>query len=325
MKKILITGQVPKEGINSLYEYFEVNYPEKTQMNYNDVSSVIGDYEIILAASVRADKSLLEKALKLQYIGNFGVGYDSIDVEYATEKNIIVSNTPTSVTESTAELAFGLMHAVARRIAECDRKLRTNPDLRWGLMQNLGQRLHGKSLGILGMGRIGKALARRATAANMKIFYHNRNRLNPKEEKLYNASYLTFEELFKISDFISVNIPMSKESFHIIGEKELNLTKPTAYIINTARGAVIDEMVLISFLKKGRIAGAGLDVFENEPKISKDFFELDNVVITPHIGTASIESRIEIGAEAAQNIIDYYIHKKPTNVVNPEVLGKIKK
>ena len=322
MKKIFISAQIPKQALIALDDKFEITYPGKVQLNYNDVLSVIKNYEILLAANVKVDRNLIDNAPKLEYVSNFGVGYDSIDVEYASAKKIAVSNTPFSVTEATAELAFGLMHASARRIAECDRKMRTDPDLRWGLMQNLGQTLYGKSLGILGMGRIGKALARRAAASSMKIFYHNRNRLTPEIEKNLNAAYLSLEELFKNSDFISVHIPLSKETYHIIGEKELNFTKPSVHIINTARGAVIDEKILIAYLKTGRIAGAGLDVFENEPKFSKEFIALDNVVLTPHIGTASIDSRIEIGMEAVQNIIDYFINKKPTNVVNLESLNK---
>jgi glyoxylate reductase len=320
MKKILITCRLPEQSISKLYQYFYVTYPENIQLKYNEVTDIIKDYEIILAAGIRIDKNMIDKAAKLEYISNFGVGYDAIDVEYASAKKIVISNTPASVTESTAELAFGLMLAVARRISECDRKLRADRNLRWGLMQNLGSRLHGKTLGIFGLGRIGSSVARRAFASGMKVYYYNRNKLDQETENKLSVSYMGKEELLKISDYISISIPLSKDTFHFFGKKEFEMTKPGVFLINTSRGAIIDEKAMISYLKSGHIAGAGLDVFENEPKIPEEFFSMDNVVMTPHIGTASIESRIDIGLECTENIIDYFINKKPVNIINPDAL-----
>jgi glyoxylate reductase len=322
MKKLLITAQIPLQGIKALSDHFDVSYPDKIQLSYDEVVSKIKDFDILLAAGARADKLMLDKAENLKYIANFGVGYDNIDVKYAGAKGIAVSNTPTAVTESTAELAFGLMHAAARRISECDRKLRGVPDLKWGLMQNLGHRLFGKTLGIIGLGRIGRALARRGAAAGMKVIYFKRNRFGPEAEDGIGAAYMSFEELLKNSDFISLHMPFSRETYHMLGENEFKLMKPDAFIINTARGPLIDEKILIQSLREHKIAGAALDVFENEPYIAKEFFELDNVVLTPHIGTASVESRTEMGMEASQNIIDYFIHSISTNVVNLEALKK---
>ncbi len=320
MQKLLITGRIPEDGIKNLPKYFKVTYPEKVQLSNEDVLSIIEDYEIILACSVRADKNFFDKAKKLKFISNFGVGYDNVDLQCAAEHKVIVANTPTSVTEATAELAFGLMISAMRRITECDRNLRKIPDLKWGLMHNLGFTLYGKTLGIIGMGRIGKSIARRANAFKMNVLYFSRNKLDKKAESEYNAVYADKEELLKNSDVISMCIPHTKETLHFLSKNEFKLLKKDAFIINTARGPVIDEKILYEYLKEKKIAGAGLDVFENEPIIPKEFFELDNVVMTPHIGTASVSARTDMGLEASQNIIDYFIHKKPSNVVNPDVL-----
>lgn len=323
MQKLLITGRIPEEGIEVLRKYFDVTYPDKVQLSNDEVLSMIADYHIVLACGVRADKNFFKTAKNLKFISNFGVGYDNVDLHSAIEHKVVVTNTPTSVTEATAELAFGLMLTVMRRIAECDRNLRNIPDMKWGLMQNLGTTLYGKTLGIFGLGRIGKSIARRAKAFKMNVLYYSRNRAEKKTEFEYNAVYADKENLLKNSDIISLCIPYTKETFHFLGEEEFKILKKDSYIINTARGPVIDEKVLYSCLKDKKIAGAGLDVFENEPVIREEFFKLDNVVMTPHIGTASISARTDMGREASQNIIDYFVHKKPSNVVNPEVLKLI--
>lgn len=315
MKKILLTDQFPKEGLTELFNHFEVKYPDKLKLTRDEVLELIPEFEIVLGG-VKGDRAFFEKAKKLEFISNFGVGYDSIDINIANEKKVTVTNTPTSVTEATAELAMALMLSLVRRVAECDRKLRTDPNLKWGLMYNLGETLYGLNLGIIGLGRIGKAIARRAVTFGMKIYYHNRNRVDEITEKEYKATYLSKEELLKKSDVIVLALPLTKESFHIIGEKELSLMKKSSYIINIARGAIIDEKVLLEYLLNKKIAGAGLDVFENEPKVPEAFFSLDNVVLTPHIGTASYRVRVDITKEAANNIINYFIKNSPTNIVN---------
>ena len=320
MKKILVTYQIPKEGLNDLFQNYKVIYPDKTVLNYKELLSSISEYDAIISPNLKIDEGLMDQAKKLKIISNYGAGYDNVHVKYATNKGIVVTNTPYSVTEATAELAFGLMLSVMRRVTELDRRLRGGRDLKWGVVENFGQTLYGKTIGIIGMGRIGSAIARRAAVFGMNICYHNRNRLTDELENLIKASYLTLEELLKKSDVISVNTPLTSNTYHLIGKKEFALMKPSAYIINTARGAVIDEQALIQYLKIGKIGGAGLDVFENEPIISTELLKMDQTVLTPHIGTDTFNTNIEMANEAAQNIIDYFEGRRPKSIVNPEVL-----
>jgi lactate dehydrogenase-like 2-hydroxyacid dehydrogenase len=197
------------------------------------------------------------------------------------------------------------MGAVARGLILSDRKVR-NSSVKWGVLENIGNGLYGKTLGIVGLGRIGQATARRAVASGMKVIYFSRRRVSKEIEKLYNAEYKSLEELLREADFISLHTPLTEETHHLINSEKLNLCKPSAFIINTSRGAVIDEKALVSALKSGKIKGAALDVYENEPQITAELLELDNVVLVPHIGTATREARNEMAAQASQNIISYF-------------------
>lgn len=317
MEKILVLYQMPKEGLVALYGKYDVTYPEKLELSYEDVMSVISGYDGIISPNSLIDRPLLARANRLKIISNYSVGYDKVDVEYATQKGIAVTNTPTSVTESTAEIALGLMFALMRRIAELDRFLRQGKELHWGGPDNFGQTLHGKTLGIIGMGRIGKALARRAGACGMKINYHKRTRLDPAAESEYQATFLPLDELLRRSDVISVNCPLDSETHHLIGEREIAQMKSSAYLINTSRGGVVKEAALVSALDSGAIAGAGLDVFENEPRISPALLEMDQVVLTPHIGTDTHCTNVRMAEEAAKNIIDFFTTGTSENLVNP--------
>jgi lactate dehydrogenase-like 2-hydroxyacid dehydrogenase len=254
---------------------------------------------------LKVPAELIKAGKKLKIISNVGVGYNNIDVKTAQEHNTIVCNTPTPVTEPTAELAMTLMGAVARRLILSDRKVR-NSSVKWGVLENIGNGLYGKTLGIIGLGRIGQATARRAVASGMKVIYYSRRRVSKDIEKLYGAEYKTLEKLLHEADFISLHTPLTEKTHHLINAENLNLCKPTAFIINTSRGAVIDEKALVSALKSGKIKGAALDVYENEPQITEELIELDNVVLVPHIGTATRESRNEMAAQASQNIISYF-------------------
>jgi len=319
-KKILVTYQLPKIGLKELMERFEVTYPDKKTFSKQEVISMIHQYDGILAAGMGLDSNMIKLGKKLKIISVYGAGYDKIDVEAATSAGIVVTNTPDAVTESTAEIAFGLMLAVMRRIAECDRRLRLESNFRWGMMENLGTNLYGKLLGIVGMGRIGKAVAKRAKAFGMDICYYNRRRLGENTERELGASYYTLEELLEKSDVVSLNVPLTEETYHLIGKEQLDRMKPTAFIINTSRGSVIDEQVLVKYLQEGRIAGAGLDVFEHEPKIPQELLRMDRVVLTPHIGTATLEARIQMAEAASRNIVDYFAGRELRYIVNPEVL-----
>ena len=258
----------------------------------------------------------MDAATKLKIIANYGVGYNNIDVDYATRKGIVVTNTPQPVTEPTAEMAIALMYAVARRVAECDRKLRTPNAIEWGVLKNLGMSLYGKTLGIIGLGRIGKAIARRAIASGMNIVYYNRHQLSPNEETEYQAQYLPLEKLLKTSDVISISTPLTDETHHLIDSPQFELMKPTSIVINTARGAVINEAALVQALQNKKIWGAGLDVYEFEPNITPELLKLDNVVLAPHNGTATIDARNAIARDACRNIIEFFNGNKDISIVN---------
>jgi lactate dehydrogenase-like 2-hydroxyacid dehydrogenase len=249
----------------------------------------------------------------LRLIANFGAGYNNIDLEACRERSIRVTNTPQPVIEPTAELAFALMIDVARRVSEFDRAIRNGTGQPMAVMNNLSRSLYGKNLGIIGMGRIGQALARRAVASGMNIIYHNRHRLAPEIEKLYNARYVDFQTLLQDSDFVSLNLPYTPEVHHLIGKPELGMMKRTAFLINTARGAHVHEQALIEALKSGIISGAALDVYEFEPAISTELFTLPNVVLSPHTGTGTWEGRIAMCENVADNILAF-IENRPNDM-----------
>ena len=250
-------------------------------------------------------REMILSAPHLKLVANFGVGFNNINLEACRERGIRVTNTPQPVIEPTAELAFALMHAVARRTAEFDRKLRQGTAEPFGVMNNLSHSLYGKTLGIIGMGRIGQALARRAVASGMTIIYHNRRPLGDEAMKRlgYEAKYISLEELLETADFVSLNLPYTPEVKHIIDGNALRMMKPTAYLINTARGAHVDEEALVKALKDGEIAGAAMDVYEYEPQIHPELLTLDNVVLSPHTGTGTWEGRIDMCENVCDNII----------------------
>ena len=252
-------------------------------------------------------REMIMSAPHLQLVTNFGVGFNNIDLEACRERGIRVTNTPQPVIEPTAELAFALMHDVARRTAEFDRKLRQGTAEAFGVMNNLSHSLYGKTLGIIGMGRIGQALARRAVASGMRIVYYNRKPLGDEmiRQLGYEAKYISLEELLETSDFVSLNLPYTPEVKHLIGAAELEMMKSNAYLINTARGAHVDEEALVQALKNGEIAGAAMDVYEHEPKIHPELLKLDNVVLSPHTGTGTWEGRIAMCENVCDNILAY--------------------
>lgn len=318
MKKVLIAYRLKEEGLKELEGKYDVTKPvDKSFFSKEEVMQMIPEFEVFVPNfSFYTDKDIIDRGKKLELISNYGVGYNNIDVDYATKKGVAVTNIPNSTREPTAELAFALLLGAARRIGYYDRKLRTPEGVSWGVYADSGVPVYGKILGIIGMGRIGQSLARRAVASGMSIIYHNRTRLNESIENMYSAKYVSLEELLKSADFISLNAPSTPETFKMIGEKEFNMMKDTAIFINTARGNMVDEKALSAALKENKIWGAGLDVFENEPHILPELLELDNVLLAPHAGTKTIEDRINMSIEMCQNIVGFYENSYPVSKVN---------
>ena len=301
-KKILSGHNFHREPFSELETLFDITYPEKSYFKKDEILEMIGEYDVFIPNfSFFTDKEIIDKAVNLKLIANYGVGYNNIDVDYAAQKGITVTNTPQAVLEPTAELCFGLMHAVARKIGYFNNKLRGSERVGWGLYDNLGLSLYGKTLGIYGMGRIGQAIARRAIASGMNVIYHNRRPLDPSIEKEYNAKYVSFDDLLIQSDYISVNAPATSETYHIINAAAIAKMKSSAILVNTSRGSTVDEKALIEALKENRIYGAGLDVYETEPNINPEFFALDNVVLTPHAGTQTLDGRHDMQREVAKH------------------------
>lgn len=295
--RIAFTTELPAEGFRRLAGH-TLNAP-------------LEEAEVLVSTfDAKVSGEMIEAMPKLQLIANFGAGYNNIDLEACKARGIRVTNTPQPVIEPTAELAFALMIDVARRVSEFDRAVRAG-QAEFGVMRNLSHSLYGKTLGIIGMGRIGQALARRAKASGMKIIYHNRHKINDDALKALNGGndemvkYVDFQTLLQDSDFLSLNLPYTPEVHHIIGKPELGMMKRSAYLINTARGAHVHEAALIEALKSGIIAGAALDVYEFEPKISEELLSLPNVVLSPHTGTGTWEGRIAMCENVCDNIIAF--------------------
>lgn len=314
--KILITQYIPKEGLVELSENHEVVMPEVGGYTFDEQKELIKDADVLLSLfNSPVPKELLQEAPNLKMISNFGVGYNNIDLVYAKERGIIVTNTPDPVTLPTAEHAMGLMLAVMRRISEMDRKLREEKVEDWKVMSNLGNTLNGKTLGIVGMGKIGQATTKMAQAFGMNVIYYSRTQKSEADELELNTVWVPFTDLLKNADVVSLHTPLTDETKHLIGAKELALMKKSAYLVNTARGPLVDEKALVSALEKNEIAGAGIDVFEEEPAIQEGLFNFDNVVLTPHIGTGTIETRIETAQCAADNIMAFIAGEEVPNRV----------
>ena len=320
--KVYVTRQIPEEGINLLKKFcrmVEVN-PHDSPLTYDELlMQVKGRDAILTMLSDRIDERLMSEAKSLKVIANYAVGYDNIDIKAATAKGIVVTNTPGVLTDSTADMAWALLFSIARRIVEGDKVTRVGKFVGWAPMFLLGRDVVGKTLGIIGAGRIGTAMAMRSRGWCMKVLYTTQSNRNAVLEEMLGAKRVDLETLLKESDFISIHTPLSEKTRHLIGAKELSLMKKTAYLINTARGSVIDEAALVNALKNKQIAGAGLDVYEEEPKLKPGLAELDNVVLAPHLGSATVESRTKMAVMAAENIIAVLNKQKPKNCVNPEV------
>ncbi|KYH36886.1 MAG: glyoxylate reductase [Candidatus Bathyarchaeota archaeon B23] len=321
--KVFVTRRLFDEAINLIEEYADVEVfeSEEEPAPYELILEKVREIDGLLCLLTdKIDTRIIEGGERLKVVSNYAVGYDNIDVETATKKGIYVTNTPGVLTETTADLAWAILMAIARRVAEADRYVRGGKWVHaWGPKMMLGIDVHSKTLGIVGLGRIGSAVARRAKGFNMKVIYYDIFRREDLEKEL-GLEFKPLDELLSKADFITLHVPLTKDTYHLIGEREFSLMKRTAFLINTSRGAVVDEKALYKALKGRRITGAALDVFEKEP-IDPDnpLLELDNVVLTPHIGSASIETRKKMAMMAAENLVSVLRGEEPPNLVNPEV------
>ncbi|MCP5002967.1 MAG: D-glycerate dehydrogenase [Planctomycetes bacterium] len=322
---VYITRGIPDEGISKLKECYgtvEIN-PDDRPLTYDELlEQVKGRDAILTMLSDRIDAQLLNEAKNLKVIANYAVGFDNIDIAAATSHGIVATNTPGVLTEATADMAWALIFAVARRIVEGDRVTRKGEFTGWSPLFLLGNDLVGKTLGIIGSGRIGTAMALRSRGWCMKVLYTSQKNNNTMLEEKLNAKRVALETLLKESDFISLHTPLTEETRHMIGRDEFAIMKRTSYLINTARGAVIDEAAMVDALRNNRIAGAGLDVYEEEPELKPGLSALDNVVLAPHLGSATVETRSRMSIMAAESIIAVLKGQKPENCLNPEVMMK---
>jgi lactate dehydrogenase-like 2-hydroxyacid dehydrogenase len=323
--RILVTRATFQEIVDKLRERFEVedNQKDDAPWGADELRRRLADKDGVLpTGSDRIDAALLDAAPRLKAVCNIAVGYNNIDLEACNERGIVATNTPGVLDETTADTTWVLLMAAARRITEAERWLRAGNWKGWKNDQFLGVDVHHATLGIVGMGRIGQAIAQRAKGFSMRVLYHNRSRLPSKIERATGAKYAPLERLLRQSDFVSLNMPYTPTSHHLIGAQQLALMKPTAVLVNAARGGIVDDAALIAALKEKRIAAAGLDVFEGEPKFNPGFLELDNVALVPHIGSATRVTRTAMATLAAKNLAAALSGKRPPNLLNPEAWAK---
>ncbi|ALG70439.1 2-hydroxyacid dehydrogenase [Azospirillum thiophilum] len=303
---VVVTRKLPDVIETRMMELFDTRLnPDDVPLTPAQMQDAMALAEVLVpTVTDRIDRALIEAAgPQLRMIASFGTGVDHIDLKAARERGIVVTNTPGVLTEDTADMTMALLLATARRVAEGERLVRSGQWTGWGPTTMLGHRISGKRLGILGMGRIGSALARRARAFGMSIHYHNRRRVHPELEQELEATYwASLDQMLARMDIISINCPHTPATYHLLSERRLKLLRPHCYIVNTSRGEVIDEVALTRMLSKGEIAGAGLDVFEHEPAVNPKLLRLDNVVLLPHMGSATIEGRIDMGEKVVINI-----------------------
>ena len=318
MKPIVtVTGIFPEIALEKLKVHYDIkaNNSSDSYSSEELVALAKPSSALITYLTDKINKNVIEAGKDLKIIANYGAGYNNIDVACAKEKNVWVTNTPGVLHETTADLTWALILSVARRIVPADLYTRQNKFKGWGAKLFLGGEVYGKTLGVIGCGEIGRATARRAKGFSMPVLYHQRHRLPAEMEKELGAKFVSLEQLLRESDFITLHVPLTDETQYMIGEKEFAMMRPTAYFIHTARGKVVDDKALVNALKTNQIAGAGLDVFENEPELEEGLTDLENVVILPHIGSASEETRTRMAIMAVDNVIDALSGKIPRNLV----------
>lgn len=321
MKKtsVFVTSALPLEIEGSLGDHFTVSQNLDEPLTKDELGAKASNQEALICNLANIiNEELLIQCPSLKVVANVAVGFDNIDVEAASRRNILITNTPGVLDDTTADLTFALLLALSRRLDDATKYLHDGKWQKFNLNLLFGVDVHHKTLGIIGMGRIGQAVARRARGFSMRIIYSQRHRLSPEVETELGASFVEFEELLKQSDFITLHCPSNKETFRLLGERQFNLMKPSCQLINAARGSVIDEQALLKALTDGRIAGAGLDVFENEPNVSIDLLKNKNVLAVPHIGSATKETRTAMALAAVESVKLAFKGVEPASLVNKE-------
>ena len=320
---VYVTREIPRPGLDILTEAcsrVEVNPHDRVLTREELLEGVRGRDAVLCLLTDTIDAEVLDAAKGCRIFANYAVGYNNVDVAAATARGIAVTNTPGVLTDATADLTWALLFATARRIPEGDRYTRAGRFTGWSPMLLLGGDISGRTLGILGAGRIGTAVALRSRGFRMRVLYFDKTQ-NEALEQAVGAERVGLETLLRESDFVSVHVDLNETTRHLIGAAQFALMKPTACLVNTSRGPVIDEAALVAALRERRIAGAGLDVFENEPELAPGLAELDNVVIPPHLGSATVGTRTKMATLAAANAVAMLRGETPPNLVNPEILG----
>lgn len=324
MNRVFVTLPLPAAGLDLLRERFEVVVMEAEGMPPDQLKRHIAEADpvgIVGMVNVPITDEIMAAAPKLKVIANYAVGYNNVDVQAATRRSIQVTNTPGVLTEATADLAFALLLAVARRVVEGDQFLRAGKFKGWKADLLLGSDVFGRVLGIVGFGRIGQAMARRGLGFNMSILYTDARRAAPQLESELRAAYVPLDELLRKADFVTIHADLNDQTRHLIGERELRLMGPEHFLINAARGPIVDEKALVRALKEGWIKGAGLDVYEHEPTIEPGLTDCLNAVLLPHLGSATVKTRAAMAETAARNLIAAVEGQVPPNLVNPDVLA----
>jgi glyoxylate reductase len=319
---LLLSRHLPEEALALARANAMVRLPTTDQrLSREELATRLRDADgLVCLLTDTIDAALLAAAPRLRVVANVAVGYNNIDVEAATRRRVVVTNTPGVLTETTADFTWALLLATARRVAEADAFTRAGQFTEWGLMLLLGGDVHGKTLGILGLGRIGRAVARRAQGFSMRLLYHDARR-DAEAERDLGVLYRDKDRVLREADFVTIHVPLLPETRHYIGERELRLMKPTAYLVNAARGPVVHESALVRALREGWIAGAGLDVYEEEPRVHPGLLECRNAVLAPHVASASRETRLRMATMAVEDALAVLEGRRPTHPVNPEVLS----
>ncbi|WP_338216732.1 2-hydroxyacid dehydrogenase family protein [Companilactobacillus muriivasis] len=319
MANVLITAAIPQAALEILQKagLNVESYTGDALITKDELlKRIVGKDYLITPLSTQVDQDVIDADPQLKLIANFGAGFNNIDVKYARQKNIPVTNTPKVSTTSTAEVTTALIISLAHRVVEGDKLMRTKGFAGWAPLFFLGHELAGKTLGIFGMGQIGQAVAKRMAAFDMRIIYTQRHQLAPEIEQKLNAKFVSMDELIANSDVLTLHAPLTPQTKHILGAEQFKQMKNSAYLINASRGPVLDEAALLTALQNHELAGAALDVYENEPQVADGFKQLDNVILTPHIGNATVEARDAMADIVANNVVLANENKEPLYVIN---------